>query len=306
MAKLMSKKTREIVTTTTVLVIVALFISLYIIYPIVTVPDMVSRPNGEQFEDTEFVPLNDPALFIKMGLNPDTISFLSGDNINLAAIYCVPDTALFNDPLGIAILLHPDDTDRTALAEYIQPLLDYGLAVILYDQRASGVSGGRYHFAGNYEADDLVDLIAYLNIHQLFRQPLIAVGFETGADAVINASLEESRIDMSIAVNPYLTTTRWIKRLKEKKGLLSIPLYNMVYFWWFQKFTGYPFDRTGTDDLRPIKQPTLIIADGAEIDGENLTQLRKISPTEILSIRPESETGLKTQILNSIFSAVGK
>ncbi len=304
MAKLMSKKTKEIVKTTTVLVFVVLIITFYGVYPLIMVPDIISRPEATGIDNPDSSLLNDPTIFIEAGLNPDTLTILTNDNIKLACLYFKPDSADFSPSKGTVILLHPDDTDRTAIIPYISSLLDSGLIVIAYDQRACGLSSGTYHFAGDYEADNLIDLIVYLNIHEMLTTPIIAVGFNLGADAVIGASREENRISEAIAVDPYLSSNRWIAKRKEKFGLLSIPLSNMIYYWWFQKITGYPFDRTFADDLQPIETKTTILMPDNEIEIEEVVKLKTISQPELLTILSISidNNELQDAILLEIYS----
>lgn len=308
MAKLMSKKTKEIVQTSAVLVLVILIIIFYAFYPLIKVPDMVARPDMDDFDDPEYTRQNDPTFFTDSGLNPDTLTFLTNDNIRLATLYFSPDSSVFDSVRGTIIILHPDDTDRTSIISYISPLLDSGLAVIAYDQRACGLSGGKYHFAGNYEADDLVDLIVYLNIHEMLVQPVITVGFDLGADAVIGASRDENRISRALAIDPYLSSSRWLTMRKEKSGLLSIPLNGIIYFWWFQKHTGYPFDRTFADDLQPIERQTSIYIPDSELETEELIRLKEISSPEILtiSLKPLDTNELQKTILAEIYSGVSQ
>ena len=304
MAKLMSKKTREIVQTTTVLVLVVLIIAFYAIYPLFMVPDMVSRPDKNDFNDPEYTRQNDPTVFTESGLTPDTLTILTNDNIRLACLYFKPDSSIIDSIKGTVIILHPDDTDRTAIISYIQPLLDSGLAVIVYDQRAYGLTGGKHHFAGDYEADDLIDLVVYLNIHTMLISPVIAVGFDLGGDAVIGAGREENRISAVIAIDPFLSSSHWITTQKEKRGLFSIPLSNMIYYWWFQKLTGYPFDRTFADDLQSIDTKTTIFMSDMEI--EEIVKLKEISQPEMLKIfpKPLEMNELQENILTNIYSNV--
>ncbi len=306
MAKLMSKKTKEIVKTTTVLVLVVLIITFYAIYPLIMVPDIISRSDKNNTDNAENSQQNDPTIFIEAGLNPDTLTILTNDNIKLACLYFKPDSLDITPSKGTVILLHSDDTDRTAIIPYISPLLDSGLIVIAYDQRACGLSSGSYHFAGDYEADDLVDLIAYLNIHEMLTSPIIAVGFNLGADAVIGASREESRISAVIASDPYLSSSRWIAKRKEIFELLSIPLNNMTYYWWFQKLTGYPFDRTFAADLQPIETKTTIFVPDNEIETEEVIKLKEISQPEFLTISSMSvdNNELQDAVLLEIYSAI--
>ncbi len=306
MAKLMSKKTREIVQTSSVLALVILVIIFYAIYPLIIVPDMVSRPDKGDFDDPEYSRQNDPTIFTEAGLTPDSLTVLTNDNIRLATLYFKPDSAVFDSIKGTIILLHPDDTDRTAILPYITPLLDSGLAVLAYDQRACGLSGGKHHFAGVYEADDLVDLIVYLNIHEMLVQPVIAVGFGLGADAVIGAARDENRIFATIAVEPYLSSSRWLTKQKERIEAFSIPLHNMVYFWWFQKHTGYPFDRTFADDLLPISTPTSIFVSDNKMESDEIIRLKEISSPETVTIflKPQNDNEFQNNILRDLYSKI--
>ncbi|MCP4704364.1 MAG: alpha/beta hydrolase [candidate division Zixibacteria bacterium] len=298
----MSKTTKEIVQTTTIIELVVLIVAFYAVYPLIVVPDMVSRSDKNDFDDPEYSRLNDPAIFNDAGLSPDTLTFNTNDNIKLASLFFKPDSLLFDSIKGTVILLHPDDTDRTAIISYISPLLDSGLAVLAYDQRACGLSGGKHHFAGDYEADDLVDLIADLNIHEMLIPPVIAVGFDLGADAVIGAARDENRISATIAVDPYLSSSRWIARQIEKTEKLKIPLHNMIYYWWFQKHTGYPFDRTFADDLSPITANSSIYISDSNMEIDETLKLKEISDPNIVSIssKPLDLNDLQDSILLQI------
>ena len=298
----MSKKTREIVTTTTVLVLIILFIAFYIVYPLISVKKAFGRPDGAKFDDPEYTLENDAAFFNDLGFQPDTFDITTDDNIRLAALYFHPDSALYDSLRGTAVLIHRSDSNRTSLSAYLNPLLDSGLAVILYDQRASGLSGGRYRAGGIYEADDLNQLIVHLKYRELIPRPVFAVGFEIGADAAIYASEEEMRIDEVIAVSPYLTVNRWITKVKQDHGLLPIPFYRMVYFWWYKKITGFPLDRTGPDDIRPVPSRTLLIMSQANLDGEQAQKLLEASGDLVSALpMPDNDDLLREAILAEIY-----
>jgi len=304
MARLISKKTKEIIQTTAVLVIIVLFVTFYIVYPLITVPKLVARPDKDKFNDPEFTYPNDASFFIDSGLTSDTFSVATDDNIRLTGLYFHPDTSRFDTVSGTIILLHGGDTDRTSLIPYIYPLLDSGLAVVIYDQRAGGFSGGKYHAAGDYEADDLVQVIIDLNFRQLLFHPLIAVGFDLGADAVINASQQEKRIDGVIAIEPYFTSSRWISMLTCQKEALAIPLHNIVYFWWYQKLTGFPFDRTGIDDIQPVETNTILIMSEQNLESEEAVRLQELSADVIKTVKQTDKDKLNHIVLEYIFSSI--
>ncbi len=302
MAKLMSKKTKEIVQTVTVLVLVILFIIFYIIAPLVNVPDLMARPEKEEFEDPEYVLANNPSFFVENGLNPDTLTLVSRDNINLATLYFKVDGGAFDSALGLAVLVHAGDTDRTSLLPYIKAILAEGFNVVAYDQRACGLSGGIWHTAGRYEADDLVDLVADLNIHEGLIHPLIAVGFGVGADAAMKASLDESRIDRTILISPFLTGKRWMADRIEKTDVFEIPFANGIYYWWFKKISNFPYDRTSADDLVPLRTPTLLVLNNDALESEAAERLIEITPKEILTVKPypASEQDLENLIVSAL------
>ncbi len=286
----MSKKTKEIVKTTAVLIIIVLFVAFYIVYPLITVPRLVARPDKDKFDDPEFKYANDASFFIDSGLIPDTFAVSTDDNIRLTALYFRPDTSLFDTVSGTIIMLHGDNGNRTSLFSFISPLLDTGLAVVIYDQRACGFSGGKYRAAGIYEADDLVQLIVDLSFKEKAHPPLIVVGFDLGADAVLFASQKEKRIDGVLAVEPYLTSSRWISSLTEAKDAFAIPLYKMVYFWWYQKLTGFPFDRTHVDDIQPVETKTILIANQTMLKEDEYIRLMELSADAITTVSRTSDT----------------
>ncbi|UCD17632.1 MAG: alpha/beta hydrolase [Candidatus Zixiibacteriota bacterium] len=304
MAKLMSKKTREIVQTTAFLVLLALFIVFYIVYPLITMPDLTARADRDRFEEAEFTLENDPSFFIDLGLSPDTFSILTNDNLSLAALYFHPDPAIYDSVRGTVILLNDASSDRNSLAAYLTPLMDSGLAVVLYDQRATGQSNGIYHFGGDYEGEDLAEVIIRLNFIERLYHPVIVVGFGLGGDALLNAEREEVRIDYGIAVNPYLTTTNWIETLRKEHGILGIPLSNMVYFWWYQKLSGYPYPRSGPDDIPPLETGTLLLLGDDRLESDEASALVEISSPEILTVAPVPENPEEQVrlIINKIYS----
>lgn len=306
MAKLMSKKTKEIVQTTAVLVIAVLFIVFYIVYPLIVIPGLTARPDRKKFENRNFHPANDPSAFVAAGFAPDTLTIASDDNIHLAALYFGSGVSPAENK-GTVILLHPDDTDRTSIIDYVRPLLDSGLSVVLYDQRASGLTGGRYHSAGNLEADDLVEVISFLSLRGKLFQPLLVVGFNTGADAALNAAQNEKRISGVVAIDPYLTSTKWLAERKSRNGALSIPFYKSVYAWWYQKLSGYPLERSNIKEMIPVNSKTILVEDEVLLNSEEVSNLKEISPSKLLSIQPKPKEidSLRQKILESVYLLAG-
>ncbi len=303
MAKLMSKKTRETVQTIAVIAVVLALLFFYVVYPLISLPGQVGRPDRDKFKNSQYRLPNDPTYFTSAGMKPDTLTVESNDNISLNLLHFMPDSSA-NRVRGTVILLAPDDTDRTALRDYVAPFLDSGLAVVLYDQRATGVSGGTYHMGGVLEADDLSEVVAYLSLHGRLHPPLSVVGFGSGADAAINAARSEKRISYLLAIDPSLTTTRYIDRVVKKGDLIPIPFSKATYFWWYQKITSFPYDRNNTKDIASLETPALILVKDADLTSPELTKLQQVSPPGIVQTAPllSDLESLKNLILNKICS----
>ncbi len=267
---------------------------------------MTSRPEADKFKDPEFALKNNDSLFIENGFVPDTFDVATVDNIRLAAAYFRPDSAHFDSLRATAIIIHDIHNDRNSMLPYIQPLLDSGIGVVLYDQRACGLSGGKYHTPGIFEAEDLNQVIVNLKYHDRIIRPLIAVGFGVGADAAMLASEEEMRLDHIIAIDPNLTPNRWITKAKDDWGAFTIPLYKMVYYWWYKKLTGFPYDRYGVDGIQPLNAKTLIIMSEQNSAEDEMERLKEISGDYLTTAaRPDNANSLNDLIISNIYSAAG-
>jgi pimeloyl-ACP methyl ester carboxylesterase len=302
MAKLMSKKTKETVKTTVVLVLIALFVIFYVIYPLNVIDDMTARVEPEKYTEDVFVFTNEPTIFADFNPPPDTFTVTTNDNLALAGLHFGTHAAKFDSSVGTVILVNPGDTDRTYFHNYIMPLLDSGLAVIIYDQRASGQSGGVYHAGGVFEGEDLQEVLAVVNFHGWLNHPLVVAGFDIGADAAINAAREDGRIDKVIAVNPHLTTTNWIQTRRIETGKLGLPLANMTYFWWYKKSSGFPYDRNGLDDILPLDRPCLILADAARMEMAELIKFKELDSGGKIIIAPSPADD--KELINAIRAAI--
>ncbi len=302
MAKRMSKETRENVITGVVLGIILILVGLYVIYPLITLRDIFARPDRDKFEDINFELENDPAYFVDLGLNPDTFK-INNENIYLACLYFKPDTAVFDSVHGSVVLIPPTDSTRTFLADFVRPLLDSGLSVILYDQRASGLTGGQYHSPGVIEAGDLNAILYELKFDGRLKPPVSAIGFKTGADAAILASQEEDRIDQVLAIGPDLTATRWLARIADEGGIWKLPFYKGMWFWWYTKFSSYPYPRTTYEDIQAAAVPTVIIDQEEQLQSEAVEQFIQLSGDKVSAVkRPENRDELKTFIIEKIYS----
>lgn len=255
MARL-SRATRETIKTILVILAVLLIVLVYLVYPLNRTKAFMGRPEVDgKPADTLLLP-NDLAPFIAAGLSADSMRIEADGLTKLAAAY-IP--SVDSVAKGLAILIPSEQQDRTRLVGLAKAFRDSGLAVVTYDQRASGSSSGEYHSDGQLEMTDLEAVIAHLEIHGQIAHPLIVVGYNAGGDAALLTSIEEQRIDALAAIEPYLTTDRMIDALREKKSLIWFPLYRTMFWWWYNIRSNSAAAYREIGDLKAPSAPALLV-----------------------------------------------
>lgn len=253
MARL-SRATRETIKTILVILAVLILVFIYLVYPLNRTNAFMGRPEiAGQPADT-LLP-NDLTPFIEAGLSADSMRIEADGLTKLATAYIKSKDSI---PKGLAILIPSEQQDRTQIIGLARAFHDSGLAVVAYDQRATGGSSGLYHSDGQLETVDLEAVIAHLEIHGQISHPLVVVGYNAGADAALLASIEESRIDAIAAIEPYLTTDRMIDAIREKKSLVWFPFYRTMFWWWYNIRSNSAASYREIADLRAPAAPTIL------------------------------------------------
>lgn len=297
MAKL-SRQTKEIIQTVLFLVVVAIIVTVYIIYPLNRIEVQMARVDIDDYNEDSLM-ANSPDFFINGGLSADTFYFEPDALIKLACLYINNDSAE-----GTFILLHDDGENRDSLLELSRFLYAQEYSIILYDQRASGLSNGKYHGDGYQEAVDLEELISTLEIRGQITHPLYTVGFGLGADAALLASLEEKRIDRVVAVNPYLTTKRMQNLYKERFDTYWFPFYRTIMWWWYKMNSSYAPPYREIKDIQSAACPTLLVIDDRFNDCEEVVKYKNISDGNLLEIEPLPEQS--SELHDLIISFINK
>lgn len=285
---LMSRATRETVQTIAVIVLVLLLTAVYVVYPLIKTKALMARPDIDSYKP-DSIPLNDPTMFVEAGLAADTFRVEADGLTKLACIRIAPKPTNDSASLGLAVLIHCEGLDRSSLLNEAKALADAGTEVILYDQRASGLSGGKYRSDGQLEATDLEAVIGYLEIQGKLRHPLSVVGWGIGGDAAIWASSEESRINQVIAIDPNLTTDRMVQQILEKNNVIWLPLRQTVFWWWYKIRSGYAATDRTVDNMTAVNCRTVIGLSTDRLNSEEVSKLVSISSPELLTIAPVSD-----------------
>ncbi len=284
MAKI-SRQTKEIIKTILFFGAIALLLVTYVIYPLNRAKTLMAREDLDQYSQDSLAE-NAAGLYVEAGLEADTFRFESDALTNLACLEIPVRRDSGVVPRGTAILLHDDGANRDSLVSLAKMFSDSGYIVFALDLRASGRTSAKYRGEGYLEATDIQALISHLEIHGHIAHPLLIVGYGRGAEAARLATFEEERIDAVIAVRPYLTTKRMQNILRQRYDTYWFPFYRTIMWWWYNIRSGYGAPYRDTENLRPVTTPTVIYLDEKDMEIEEVTHLKEISPKELLEILP--------------------
>lgn len=301
MAKI-SKSVREAINVIIFLVVVGLVVTFYMVYPLNKSADFFGRQGSEDFHP-DSLPANDPTAFVEAGfVSVDTFRVESDGLTNLAVICLDPEIDSASTIRGSVVLTHDETADRTSMIDLAGILVDSGFSVVVYDQRATGLSTGKHHGEGQYEATDLMETIGYLQLRNRIHRPLIVVGWSVGGEAAILAPHLDDRIDRAVAIEPYLSSVRLLDLQKADHGSYWFPFYRTIMWWWYGIRSGYAAPYRTIDDLRAVSTPTLIFMPEAVMADEEVVKLQELSGLEILEVRalPEDQDELYSEIISYV------
>ena len=280
-----SRQTRDTIKTVLFLVLVAVLILTYVIYPLNRSKALMGRENIDSFK-ADSLSANDPTPFSSLGVQVDSLRIEADGVTKLAILYMTKGGIQDSKPRGTIILVPDERQNRATLAPLAKELVDSGFAVITYDQRASGLTTGLFHSDGQLEALDLEAVIAFFEIRGRIHHPLVVVGFRAGGDAAMMAESEEKRIDGAVAINPYLTTERMLGDLVAQNGMYRFPFYRTMLWWWFGMRSGYAFTAHDIGDMVSVSAPTRLYVDADRLNDPEVLKLAQLSRPEQLKISP--------------------
>jgi len=300
MAKI-SRQVKEILQIVVFLLIVGALVYFYVIYPLGKTKTIMARENIDEYNSDSLL-INDPTVYIEAGLVPDTFRIESDGLTKLACLYILPTLDSLTSVRGTVFLVHDEKSDRNAMFSLTQKLSDSGFALVVYDQRASGYSSGKYHGEGQYEASDIVELVGYLNLRERIVHPLSIVGFSLGGEAALLAALEEKRIDRVIAVDPYLSTQRMMNSFFKEYNLLWFPFRKTMFWWWYNIRSSYAATQRDLKDIDPVACKTLLFIPESNMNDKEVAKIKELSESELLEIKatPTSSDELENEIITAL------
>ncbi len=280
-----SRQTRETIKTILFLLVVAILILTYVVYPLNRSKALMGREDIDILK-ADSLYTNDPTPFSSIGFQVDSLRVESDGVAKLALLTITKSTSPPEKPRGTVIVIPDERQNRSSIVSLAQDLIDARFAVITYDQRASGLTTGHFHSDGQLEAQDLEAVIAYFEIRGQIHHPLIVLGFRAGGDAAMMAEAEEKRIDGVIAVNPYLTTQRMLDKLVAEFGTYRFPFHRTTLWWWYGIRSGYALTARDVEDIVAVSAPTHLYLDSSSLNDQEVLKLAQLSGPEHLTISP--------------------
>ncbi|HEX2897568.1 MAG TPA: CocE/NonD family hydrolase [candidate division Zixibacteria bacterium] len=297
----LKKQTKETIQIIAFFLIAGGIVFFYMVYPLNRTKALMGRPNLDDYKErADSVIANDASLWIENGLSPDTFRVETDGLTELACLRCLPNDSV----KGTVIILHYDRETRDSVLPLALAFWSSGYAVIACDQRASGNSSGNYTGDGWYEANDLKEVIAYLDLRNELVHPVCAIGFGLGADAAILSALDENRIDAVAAMDPYLTSGRWLEILKNKNGMFWYPFWKSVTWWYYNLRSSYAALYRDTDNIQGVRVSTILFVEQAQLNDSEVIKLKELSSDSLLTIHPTpfDESGKLDRILEFVKS----
>lgn len=135
------------------------------------------------------------------GATFDDVSILMKDGISLKGWFIPSQNG------EVVILLHGYGSNRLQMLWHAQILSEAGYGVLLYDQRASGESGGKWRTWGWQDVVDMEMILSYLNSeYQISTSKISLWGASTGAEIAVLTLEQYPELKRIIADGPGYST----------------------------------------------------------------------------------------------------
>ncbi|GMV34880.1 MAG: hypothetical protein DCC59_12295 [Chloroflexi bacterium] len=192
-----------------------------------------------------------------LGFEVEEVTFASEDGITLAGWFTPSQNG------GTVILLHGYGGNRTGMVWHARQLTEAGFGVLMYDERASGESGGEYRSYGWEDTRDVKAAIQF--IHS--RNPdehIGAAGCSTGADIAVYGAALYPQIEAAWGDGNSSVRARDLPVLKNPLIAL-ISLNNFLLDWLYTVKLGIEAPDPMTDVLPDIApRPVMFVGGGMD------------------------------------------
>jgi pimeloyl-ACP methyl ester carboxylesterase len=193
------------------------------------------------------------------GLAYEDVTLTTGDGLSLKGWY------LPSRNRAAIILLHGYGGSRLEMLDRAALLAKHGYGVLLYDERASGESGGDQRTFGWLDVNDVALAVAYLqNRLDVDSQRIGIHGFSIGGQIALRAAAQSDQIKAIVAEEPGFAR---ISDVPDMPGLMD-NFYDVGYWLgerWLSLRTRAPIPAGVVDDLKHMTpRPILFTATGQD------------------------------------------
>jgi pimeloyl-ACP methyl ester carboxylesterase len=210
---------------------------LYVVVQVVAIAVLLIQPRrGEQLPPKAL-----HALAIAAG-GAERLSFVTRDGIQLAG-------ELLGNPRRdpLVVFGHGYRCNRRMADTLALDLLDRGFAVLSFDFRGCGGSGGTITTAGALEGDDVVAVLDLLLARGISLERVAYVGFSMGAVAALEAGERIESLGALVLIAPYADMlVTFERRTRRFAGIPIEPLFTPA-LWLFTSLVG-----RSPSDVKPI------------------------------------------------------
>ncbi len=219
------------------------------------------------------------------------VTFTTLDGVSLSGWY-IPATN------GAAVVvLHGASSTRSAVLDQAAVLARHGYAVLLYDARGMGRSGGRAMNFGWYGDRDLAAAIAFVSSQpDVDPHRIAALGESMGGEEAIGAMAAEDRLRAVVAegaTNRVAGDWGWLADRYGVRGRMQQAVQWLTYHL-ADFLTDAPAPISLRDAVRAANRPVLLIAAGNvrdETDAARYIQGGAVSQVEIWTVPGADHTG---------------
>jgi len=198
-----------------------------------------------------------------LNLPYEGVAFTSSDGTPLKGWF-VPATGKAK---GVVVCCHGVDSTRMAMLEPGHILHDAGYAVLLFDFRARGESGGDRCTLGYRETDDLLAAIAYVQSRpDMKRTPLGVLGESMGGAVALMGTARSPIVRCVIAESPFASLDHAVANHFHEILGGGGPILGAPTQWFGERLIG-----KSASDIAPLREigviaprPLLLIEDSAD------------------------------------------
>ncbi len=216
----------------------------------------IIRPQRAEPQRSRWLPAVDPAAYGIARWVPVRIS--SFDGVPLIGWILLPSGG--QQRRGSVLLLHGLSSCKAYMLPIAQHFVEAGFAVLSFDARAQGESGGRFCTYGEKEVKDLRIILDFVEERFPQLMPLAVVGHSLGGAVAIQALAQEPRLQCGIVIGAFAS-------LPDIVAYYCRTFYAIPFRWvangclalagWLADFS--PFQIVPERSAQRVQQPVMVI-----------------------------------------------